>query len=205
VSTPPATTVTTTGTGSARAVPDVAVVRVAVVFRAAGVADALAGVDSAVRAAGAVARRHSTADRISSLDLSVWPHHDHQGRPAGFEARHGLAIVCPDLTAAGVLLGDLADEVGDRLRVEGIALELADPAPLRVTAREAAYADARARAGHLASLAGRSLGEVAELVEGAARGVSANRAPHDAVMEAAAIEPGETTVEASVTVTWTLT
>ncbi len=74
-------TVTVTGQGSARVVPDIAVVRLAAAHRAADVAGALAGVDDAVATAGAVARRFT--DRRGG-----WPAPtSRSGRPTTSRAR----------------------------------------------------------------------------------------------------------------------
>ncbi len=159
-------TLTATGHGTAHVEPDAADVRVAAVARAAGVSDALAGVDAALRLAAATAKEFTDAAEISSAGLSVWPHLDHEGRPAGFEARHTLAIRCSDLAAAGALVGALAERVGDRLVVESVSLVVADRQPAEDQAREAAYADARRRATHLAELAGERLGLVVSATEG---------------------------------------
>ena len=194
-----ARTVTVTGHGSAQAVPDTAVVRVAAVHRAPGMAEALSGAESA-RAAVVAAAGDLV---VSSTDLSVWPAHDHEGVRSGFEARHALTVTGGDLESAGALVGRLAEEVGDRLQVESVSLSASDPSAALGEAREAAYADARARATHLAALAGAVLGEVQDLVEGAG-------APVPWQGEAASFKadvsfaPGQTRLTSTVTVTWAL-
>ena len=75
-------TVTVTGQGTAREVPDTVVVRVAASHRAAGVAEALAGADSAATEIVAVGREHTDASRIASTNLNVWPAYDNEGKPA---------------------------------------------------------------------------------------------------------------------------
>ncbi|MFA6300148.1 MAG: SIMPL domain-containing protein, partial [Nocardioides sp.] len=133
----------------------------------------------------------------------VWPADDHEGRQSGFEARHGYTVTCSDLDVAGALVTELATQVGDRLQVEGVSLEVSDTSAAVTAAREAAYADARARAEHLAGLADVSLGDVQSLVEGAgavpmARGFEA-MAKGDVVLE-----PGEGSLGQSLTVTWAI-
>jgi uncharacterized protein len=197
--------VTTTGQGSVRVVPDSAVVRVAVTHRAEGVAEAFAGVDSAAKVVGTVARDFTDASRVASTDLSVWPAHNNEGRQEGFEARHGLTISCKDLKAAGALLSALAEQVGNRLVVEGISLEVQDQESAITQAREAAFLDARQRATHLAELSDQNLGRVMAISEsgfghvGREAGGMACKAASDM-----AIEPGETSIGASVSVTWEL-
>lgn len=196
-------TVTVTGQGSTAVVPDTAVVRVAGVARAAGVASAFAAASQAAAQIGVVARGHTQEKRIGSTGINVWPWHDNQGQQRGFEARHSLSIGCPDLDAAGALLDELADEVGDALAVEGVALEVSEPTAARDLAVAAAYADALRQAEQLAALAGASLGEVLAIGQGMSGGGPAFRGM-DAMAASAKIEPGETMVGASLSVTWAL-
>ena len=197
-------TVTVTGHGSATAVPDTAVVRVAAVHRAAGMAEALSGAESA-RAAVVAAAADSAGDPVvSSADLSVWPAHDHEGKRAGFEARHVLTVTGGDLDSAGALLGRLADEVGDRLQVESVSLSVGDPTAALGEAREAAFADARARAEHLAALSDGTLGDVQEIAEGAGAPVPRGGAEAFAMKADVGLQAGQTVLTSSVTVTWAL-
>ena len=196
-------TVTVTGRGSARVVPDSAVVRVAAVERAAGMAEAFAAVSASVERISDVARRHTEPRRISSQGISVWPWHDHDGTARGFEARHGLLVGCADLTAAGALLAELSAEVGDALRLDGVSLEVSDQEAAHGQAREAAFADARVRAAQLAALSHATLGTVQEVVEAGPRAVEAGAA-HEVAVASARLEPGETSIGAGVTVTFEL-
>lgn len=198
-------TVTVTGRGESRAVPDAASIRISLHHRAAGVADAVAGADSAARQAVATAHTFTTPPRIASSGLQVWPAHDHEGRQNGFEARHELSIGCDDVAVAGKLVGALAAKVGDRLQIDSFSLEVSEPAAAQTAAREAAYADARVKAEHLASLGNATLGDVLAIAEGG------SSSPGPMYMEQAmgakrdmSFEPGETAIGASVTVTWAL-
>lgn len=197
-------TVTVTGRGEARVVPDRARLYVAVVHHAPGVVEAIAGVDSGMEAAGRVARRFTTEDRIASRGLHVRSHFDHQGRGSGFEASHDLVIECDDLTTAGELVTALAEAVGERLRIHSIGLEASDPGPATVAAREAAFADARSRAEHLAGLGEAELGAVVSMSEGGAQVPLAAESFTEASLSSVRFEPGESAVQATVTVTWLL-
>jgi hypothetical protein len=198
-------TVTVTGHGEARVVPDVAVVRVAAAHRAPTVAQALAGADSAARQVVATGREHTTLERIGSTSVQIWPAHDDRGGPSGFVAHHSVTLRCDDIEAAGALLSALAEAVGDRLQVEGVSLEVADRSAAETTAREAAYADAVERGTHLAGLAGSLLGDPQEIVEGGAVAIVGRPRTAKAVaMADVHLEPGESSVTASVTVTFQL-
>ncbi len=197
-------TVTVTGQGTAAVTPDSAVVRVAAVARADGVADAFSACSSAAARIGEMARRHTSEERIASTGISLWPWHDNQGQPLGFEARHSLAVGCFDLDTAGALLTDLAIEIGDALAVDGVTLEVSSPVAAQEQAVTSAYADAVRQATQLAGLAGASLGEVLAIGEAGVMGVGGG-GPGDRVASISAkIEPGQSVIAANLTVTWSL-
>ncbi len=200
-------TVTVTGQGSAREVPDTVVVRVAASHRAAGVADALAGASSAADEIVTVALEHTDRGKVQSTTLNLWPAYDNEGKQSGFEARHSLAISCTDMDKAGAMLGELASRVGDRLQVESVGLEIGDATRAVQQARSAAYADAVARANHLAELAGERIEAVQAMAEGGSSPImpmaeAAGGFARD--MKAVAIQPGETSITTTLTVTFSL-
>ena len=96
---------------------------------------------------------------------------------------------------------DDLDQAGDRLSIDHVALEVAETGDAERMAREAAFADARAKAEHLAAQAGGALGGVVSIAEGGASG--SPRFAH-AMAASARFEPGETTVEQQLTVTFEL-
>jgi uncharacterized protein YggE len=196
-------TVTVTGQGEARVLPDSAVVSVSAVHRAPGVAEALAGADSAAVAIAATARDFTTPERVRSTSFQIWRDHD-LGRPSDFRARHSLVIGCPDIAAAGGLVTALAEAVGERLEIEGVSLEVADQSAASAAAREAAYADAVDRATQLASLTSAQLGEPQQVTEGGGYGGGPVRMAAMTLKRDASFQPGETTVSATVTVTFQL-
>ncbi|MCW2816800.1 MAG: hypothetical protein JWN84_4255, partial [Nocardioides sp.] len=128
---------------------------------------------------------------------------DH-GRQQGYEARHSLEVRCAGLDAAAALLQALADEVGDRLTVDGVSLAATPEAEHLTAAREAAYGDARARAEHLAELAGSSLGGVVAVAEGSSAPGASGREALMAAKADVGLEGGTDVVTTSVTVTWEL-
>ncbi|WP_067438313.1 SIMPL domain-containing protein [Nocardioides jensenii] len=195
-------TVSVTGQGTAAAVPDSAVVRVAVVQRADTVSEAFAGVASGVDDLFGSAVEFTHERRIASRDLNVWPAHDNQGERSGFEARHALEIGCADPDAASALLEALVEAVGDRLQVESVSLEVSDQTEAVVAARAAAYDDAVARATHLAGLAGAHLGPVVSVTEGGAGG--ARPTALRAAKADMSFAPGESTTHVALQVTWLL-
>ncbi|NYE38505.1 hypothetical protein F4692_003653 [Nocardioides cavernae] len=198
-------TVTVTGTGTSRVAPDTAVVRLAAVGRGSGVAEAFDAMSGAASTIAGVAAAHVEERHVASTGISVWPARDHEGREVGFEARHGYAVGCPDLSVAGELLRRLAAEVGDRLTIEGVGLEVTEDHGAGDKAREAAFHDARDRAAQLARMAGAGLGAVQSIVEGDV-GDGPSPMPKVAMARdsAGGIEAGEVSVTTSVTVVWEL-
>jgi uncharacterized protein YggE len=191
-------TLTVTGTGSAAAIPDTALIRLSAVHRARTLAEAMAGAESA-RAAVVEAAGELT---VSTVNLSVWPTNE-QGQQPGFEARHTLTIAAGDLETANQMLAKLAYEVGARLLVEGVELTVRDPSGAISAARELAFADARAKGEHLAALAGAALGQVEAVAEGGASGPAPGGFAALAKADVG-LQPGETSLSASLTVTWSL-
>ena len=197
-------TVRVAGSGSVQVAPDVAVLQVTAVHTAPAAVDALAGAASASALAAERAREYVGPRQVGTHGVHLWPAHDREGRPSGFEARHALTITCTDLDHVGPLLDALAGALGDRLRVDGISLRVADPAAVRERAVQAAYDDARARAERLAALAGAALGPVVSLAEDDGHGGGMFLAAASLGKADLSVEPGETSVGASVTATWQL-
>lgn len=198
-------TVTVTGTATSRVAPDSAVVRLAAVGRGRGVAEAYDAMSGAAASVVSVAREHTEERLVASTGVTVWPSRDHEGREAGFEARHAYAVGCPDLATAGELLRRLAADVGDGLVVDSVGLEVTEDHGAGAKAREAAFHDARDRAAQLARMAGAGLGAVQTIVEGdPAHGPSPVPKLAMARDSAGGLEAGEAVVTASVTVVWEL-
>lgn len=202
--TPAPPSVTVTGLGSAAAPPDVMVVDVAAEATEGHAASALASAGAALtrmRDAALVAGVER-AD-VASTGTQVWPEVDREGRPSGYRAVLGLSVRLRDLGRAGHLLADLVAAGGDQARLQGTRFEHADPAAVQHAAREAAFADARAKADQLASLAGRTLGPVLEVAEAREGGLPVPMRMA-ALAESIPVEAGTQAVSASVVVRWEL-
>jgi uncharacterized protein len=199
--------VTVTGRGRATAAYDEATMRLAATARAANPSDATARATYAMSLMReAVLSGGVDAGALTTTNVSLNPVHDPWPTVVAYEASLGLSVRLLDLSRVGSLLVAAIDAGGDGARVDGISFSHHDAAALEREARGAAFEDARAKAQQYAGLAGQALGEVRHVVEAGAAGV----APRPGAMMAAArdagvpIDAGEGTVEASVSVTWTL-
>ena len=204
-------TVTVAGSGAATAVPDTALLQLGVESRGSTPAEALDAcgraldqILAALDAEGVEPARRAT----SGLEL----HEDWETRqpgrgPVAYQAGSRLTVRLDRPARAGQVAAAAVVAAGDGARVHGLELVVGDPAAVAAAARDAAWRDALARAGQYAALAGSALGAVLEIKD-------APPPPPDArpmrllAAEAApggpAVEPGETTVWAAVTVTWAL-
>jgi uncharacterized protein len=204
-------TVTVAGSGAATAVPDTALLHLGVESRGSTPAEALdvcgRALDqilAALDVEGVEPARRAT----SGLEL----HEDWETRqpgrgPVAYLAGARLTVRLDRPGRAGQVAAAAVAAAGDGARVHGLELVVGDPAAVAAAARDAAWRDALARAGQYAALAGSALGPVLEIKD-------APPPPPDArpmrllAAEAApggpAVEPGETTVRAAVTVTWAL-
>lgn len=130
--------ITTMGSGAVWAEPDAMRVSIGVETAASTVAEALAKVVEAGRRAGEAARRHTDPYRVSSQGFRVRPSRDHHGRPDGYLASHDLEVLC-GLAAAGELVSDLGEQVGDALRVHRVDPVVTDTGELLVRTAVGVY------------------------------------------------------------------
>ncbi len=205
-------TISVSGSGSASAPPDAMRIRLAAsAFRptlAAALADSeqSAARIRAVLAAGGVTGADAATQGLSVQAEQVWT----EGRGpqvTGYRSDHQLLVTLRAMDVAGRLLGEALVAAGDDGRLDGVEFVVEDEVPLRVRAREAAWADARARAEQLAALAGRSLGRVVSVAEGGGVGPPG---PFPVAMRMAAgsaevaVQPGGVDVQVSLSVLWGL-
>jgi len=192
--------ITVSGVGTVKAVPDEAHMSFGVETRrptaqaaVAANADAMRKVINALRQAG--------AREIATQWVSVYPFTNETGVVEGYAASNSVSAVS-DVEDAGALI-DAAAEAGAN-QVSGPGLSSSNAEALYRQALAKAVAEARARAEVLAKAAGRSLGEITTIVEGGAATPLpyAERAALDA--GSTPIVPGQQETSASISVTFSL-
>jgi uncharacterized protein YggE len=201
-------TVTVTGSGTASVSPDVVRLDLRIGHDAPDVAAALSGAASGVTAVGAVVREHGVADAdIRTVDTSVHQRFDNTGSPIGFTAQQRLGVTVRVLDAVGAILESAAARIGNALLVDGVRLDVADRSQGMHRARDAAFADARAKAEQYAALSDARLGAVLGVAESGAVPVAGPRmalAARDVAAASMPVEAGDLELHATVTVTWQL-
>ncbi|MCW2498828.1 MAG: hypothetical protein JWN87_504 [Frankiales bacterium] len=155
-------TVTTSATGTARAVPDVVAVVLTIDVEGSTPAEALracGAVQSAVVAALGV-----TASAKALAVQPVWDHdHQREGRP---HATSTVTAQLPDLAAAGEVVTAALEAGGRAVRLQSLQPVVSDDSGPRAQARERAFAAARRAAEQYAALAAGRLGGLVHLSEG---------------------------------------
>ena len=199
-----ARTITVSGSGTARAVPDTAVFSFGVETEGATAQSASAAnaermqhVIAALVGAG-VAR----AD-LHTQDVSVYPRHKESGALEGFTASNSVSATVRHLARAGEAV-DAAVAAGAN-QTSGPQFERSSRSELYREALRAAFSDAQAKAQALVDEANAELGPVQRIHENGSESEPvypmAARAEGSSVTP---VEPGTQEVQASVTVTFTL-
>ncbi len=200
--------VTVTGHGSAAAVPDEIRLRFATRVQSASVADALDGSNDGLAAMIRALRGGGVADAdLQTAQVSVGSvYRERQSDPRQFEVMQSVQVRLRDVYAARSLIVDVLAAGGDAAELSEFGWGISDSAELVLAAREAAFADARDRAGHYARLCGGRLGDVLAVREQQFSGGRGMRFEAASARRAAAIplEPGRDDVDLSVEVEWAL-
>ena len=201
-----------TGTGEASARPDVAVIAAGVVVQADTASAALAentramnAVLEQLRAAGIAQEDVQTAQfSVTPLYESTQPDPQRTEPPGivGYQVSNQVTARVRDIDRLGATLDALVRAGANS--IDGLHFEVADPEQLLGEARDAAVADALAKARRYASAAGVQLGAILALEEGGAYGPPRPMMRVEAMAESVPIAPGQTEMSASVTMTFAL-
>lgn len=216
-------TVTTFGSGAARATPDLMRVTISIESRQDTVAAAYGragqrsdAVVNSLRADGVRPADIATSGLSVRTD-TVWTENNRE-RITGYIASTSLTVVLRDIgsssaatesdTPPATVIAHAVDAGGDDVRLGGLTLTVSDEQALLTEARDAAWANASVKATQYANRAGRTLGTVVEITEDTA---PSNPIPRAYTLAAKAggspdmaIELGESEVSATIRVTWRL-
>lgn len=202
-----------TGTGEARARPDVAVISAGVVVQSDTASAALAANSQAMEAVLQQLRDAGVAaEDVQTSNFSVTPLYerlpperqtDAPPRIVGYQVANQVTARVREIDRLGVVLDGLVR--AGATNIDGPWFDIADPAQVLGEARDAAIADALARARRYAAAAGVQLGQIISIEE-----AGSFAPPPRPMMRAEAmaadvpIAPGQTELSASVTVTFAL-
>jgi uncharacterized protein YggE len=164
------TGIAVTGTGEVEGRPDTVRIQIGVSVTRKSVADATSDAAALAHALMATLLAAGVAERdVQTANLSVNPNYEYppnrQPKLTGYTFTNTLFVVIRDIDAAGSIIDRAITTGGDNAVLHGISFALADDAAALVAAREAAFADARAKAEQLAGLAGVALGPAVAIEE----------------------------------------
>lgn len=208
-----ASTITVMGRGSATAAPDHFTINIAIEAQRPTVKEAYAAATEAMNAVQQtlleldVARESVGSSALDVRAESRWQ--DGVGSiVTGYTVWSNLSVLLRYDSAAQDVIAAVVTTGNNSIRLNGLTPAITDPSTPQDEARTAAFADARRAATLYAVLAGKSLGAVVSIAEGQVHSggpapvmARAMMASADSAMK---IEPGQTTLEATVTVTWAL-
>ena len=208
---PQARTLTVTGEGEAKAVPDEAILTAGVETQASSANEALAANRRAMNGVFAELKRQGIPDRsIRTSWFNVTPQYASsmvssggQAKITGYQVSNSVTITVDDLSKLGVAIDALVASGANSMG--GISFTVRDPKPLMRQARDQAVKDAIERSQVYAKSAGLTLGRIMTISEG---GMTTPRPLFRAMAVASGAEPptpmapGEQTVSAQVTVTF---
>lgn len=201
---------TVTGSGTAYAAPDIAMIRAGVQFQAATAEEALKKMSAGAEKLIAEAKALGVAPedmQTSGLSLSpVYDDYDRRkpGEPAelvGFRASTDLMIRMRKIDETGGVIGALVSAGANSL--DGVSFAVDNPQPLMDEAQKDAIADARRQAELYAEAAGVDLGDIISIDE-----TGGGVRPEMGMMRAAdmsfkaPVEAGRSEISASVRIVW---
>ncbi|WP_040692528.1 SIMPL domain-containing protein [Nocardia vinacea] len=215
-------TVTTFGSGSARATPDLMRVTISIETRAVKVAlaygqagERVGAVTDSLRSDGVPGTDIATSG-LSVRTETVWIEGG-GSKITGYVATTDLTVVLRDIgetadPGPATIIANCVDAGGDDVRLGGLDLGFADQESLLIRARDAAWDNALAKAEQYAGRARRTLGPVLEITENAISTPSvtprlmAMSAPMNESYGGAPVpvELGESEISATIRATWQL-
>lgn len=163
-----ARTITVTGEGRISAAPDMAVLQLGVSREARAASDAMRLASEAAAAVLAQVEASGVATKdVQTVNVSLSPRwhraQDDTPRVVGYIASNDLSVRVRDLASLGTLMDAVVSDGANQMN--GLRFDIATPRPLQDKARQAAVADARAKADLLAEAAGVTLGPVMTISE----------------------------------------
>ena len=200
--------ITVSGVGTSTVTPDAVRFFASVSVVAKSNKEALASASKSVTAVRGSLRVNGIATKdVKTSSLTVYPEYNYsqdKGQELlGYRATQSFTVVIRKADNAGVVIDAVVVAGGDALQINGVAPFLLNGAAATEKAREAAVADAKARANSYAKYLGVSLGRVISLTEVNAPVYNFPvMAKGAAAEDATQIDLGETEVTVTVTVRW---
>lgn len=198
-----------TGTGEVKAAPDVAVVSLGVQATAPTVAEAQEEARHAMDSVIETLKANGVADKdIQTTGFNIWQRtrwdsNRQEEEVVGYQVSNNVQVKIRQVANTSIILDEVVEAGGDLIRVQGIYFQVDDTSAYLDEARAKAVADAKSRAEQLAELSGVTLGRATYVSESSStpsiwRGMDMARSEAEMPAPTTPIEPGETTITATV-------
>ena len=167
---PDRATIAMTGSGEATGVPDQLTFGITIKKNAADVSTALNSANRVTRhVLQAVRDQGLDMEDVQTTGLSIHPNYDYNDDgPAviiGYGVSQELSVMVRSLPDAGSTISAAVEAGGNAVRLHDVRLQIGDKDGMFRRARDAAFAEARAKAEQYAQATGQELGEVTSLRE----------------------------------------
>jgi uncharacterized protein len=204
--------VTVQGSGQVQGVPDTLTAGVAIEFTAPDVTAAMNQTNDRQQAViNALVGAGLDRKDISTTEVTLEPQYsgpapNGTASITGYRATNAIQVKIHPTDAASRLLALIVGTGGDATRIGSVSYSIADDSQLVKDARARAFNDAKNRADQYAQLSGLRLGKVLSISEATGNTPIAGGppAPPRAMPTEVPLEPGQQTVNFSVTAVWEL-
>jgi len=204
------------GSGKVSAVPDIAILRLGIEAQEASVAGAQSQATMAMDAVKAaltdsgIAEKDIQTQYFNIHKVTRWDDAKGQEVVIGYRVTNVVTAKVREMDNIGATIDVVASAGGDLTRIDSISFSVEDPLAYHEEARQKAMADAKAKAGQMAQLAGVTLGKPVYISENAYTPSPVYR--QDVYMEQAAgapmvetpISPGEMDIQLTVQVVYAI-
>ncbi|SRX93278.1 hypothetical protein MSP7336_01515 [Mycobacterium shimoidei] len=198
--------VTVVGAGHVEGVPDTLTADVAIEFVAPDVTTAMDRTNDRQQAViRALTNAGVDSKDISTTDVTLQPQYaGSPGTITGYRAANSIRVKIRKTDAASHLLAVIVETGGDATRINSVSYSIADDSQLVKDARARAFQDAKNRAEQYAQLSGLKLGKVLSISESSGSTPPPSPMPRGAMSTEVPLQPGQQTVNFSVTLNWEL-
>lgn len=197
--------VTVVGNGQVRGAPDTLNADVGVEVTEPDVSAAIEQANGKAKAVtDAMVAAGAKHEDIQTTDVSVNPQYGHDHTVTGYKATNTVHLVVRDLPKASAILSAAVQAGGNDTRLRDVSFALDDNSKLLADARADAFADAKARANQYAVLSDLELKDVQTIDETSSGSSPQPKARAQFATPDVPLEPGQQTVNFTVTVTWTM-
>lgn len=162
-----------TGEGKVSVVPDIVALRLGIEAQEASVAEAQSkGTEAMNRVMDAltdngVAEKDIQTQYFRIRQITRWDDVKQEEVVIGYRVTNMVTAKIRDIDMVGSIIDAVAVAGGDLTRIDSVDFSIDDPSEYYEEARQEAMADAEAKAKHLATLAGVTLGKPTYILEGA--------------------------------------